>query len=784
MNRNSFMKGTFSRLLALVMALSLLTGCGAAPVETTPSTVATEPTAVATEPPATIPADGEPGSITAQGSYTAEDAEAEAAADDVIAVISVTRTETVEATESGTEETTAPAETDAPTETTEPAETEVPTETTVPTEIEATAETTIPEETDAPSETSAPEETEAPAETEVDTTIPVETTSSDDSQPDQTVVETVTVTEEIPLTNRQLQAFYWLEVASYRQAYHEIAPDFSKPLDTQICSIDDTVGSWQQYFLREALHTWAVSRALTLQSQFVPLGFEEAFLPNAEKHAEYFVDVPVLDTVYYGNRTHYQPNRLHQAHLDNLPNLLSQLAEFYGYADSEELAQATAGVSAEDLIAAAELYNRGYMYFTELTYHITPTTEEVEAYYLEHEAEYVAAGITRDSGKYVDMRHILTLPKNATVADDGTVTAEEYDWTQSYWAAQNKLSKIRETYPRGESVFANYAANESLDAGSAMNGGLYENLLPGQMPEELDVWLFDSAREAGDTALIQSPCGMHIVYYCGDTEIWYETAKNDLSAYLYRQFAESLLEQYPADINYDAIRIGQAEDPLLACDDLLYSDIAHERYTEAPLYLQQDYPNTRYGAYSIVTHGCGITTMAMLATYMTDTELTPPELCERYGRYCSVKGTDRTLYVHTPPEMGFYLKEQVFNSKLALQALEEGYIVVCLQHEGFWTRGGHFLLLEKMNENGTIQVRDSNIYNYSKLDGHKIDEFEWNTIPPAAVSFWIFYPKQTTHNQCVRCADAELAPDVMFNTEYLCGKCSAALLRRDTYLNN
>ena len=33
-------------------------------------------------------------------------------------------------------------------------------------------------------------------------------------------------------------------------------------------------------------------------------------------------------------------------------------------------------------------------------------------------------GITRDSGKYVDMRHILTHPRNATVAEDGTVTVE------------------------------------------------------------------------------------------------------------------------------------------------------------------------------------------------------------------------------------------------------------------------------------------------------------------------------------------------------------------------
>ena len=90
------MKKFITLTLAAVLTLSLLTGCGCtrrdagmdtgiatemtilptnipettAPVETTPSTVATEPTVV-TEPPATTPADGEPGSITAQGSYTA-----------------------------------------------------------------------------------------------------------------------------------------------------------------------------------------------------------------------------------------------------------------------------------------------------------------------------------------------------------------------------------------------------------------------------------------------------------------------------------------------------------------------------------------------------------------------------------------------------------------------------------------------------------------------------------------------------------------------------------------
>lgn len=607
---------------------------------------------------------------------------------------------------------------------------------------------------------------------------------SDEPQPTDPVYEIVEVTDQVSLTNRHLQVFYWLEVAAYRQAGHQVAPDFSQGLDTQICPLDDTVGSWQQYFLREALHTWAVSQALALNSQYVSLGFEDAYDPNEDNHALHFVDIPA-SSVYYGSHEYYTPNAMHQAYLDNLPNLLAQLAEGKGCPDAEVFAGETAFVSAQDIVEVAKLYNFGYMYFTELSYDVTPSAEDVDAYFTEHEEAYAEQGITRDSGKTVDMRHILLLPDDAVVAEDGTVTADEDAWERVYWTASNQMRRIKNTYPYNEGVFANAAANTSLDAGSAEKGGLYENIVPGQLPPELDSWLFEEARQPGDATVVRSAYGMHILYYSGDTELWYDNAEQDLTARLYQEQIQSILAAYPAQIDYSAIRLATAVDPVLTAEDLLYADVAHERFPVAPLYMQQDYPDTYYGAYPIVTHGCGITTLSMLATYMTDTELTPPILCKRYGQYNTLKGSDPTLFIYPPGEMGFYLKEQVCNSAPALEALEDGYIVVCLQKRGLWTRGGHFLLLEKLNENGTVQVRDSNLLNYSKLDGHKIDEFDWSTIPPKAASYWIYYPKTVRHPLCIRCAQnsTELVLDTMLSGDYLCSKCEAALLRRNVYLN-
>ncbi|HCP71714.1 MAG TPA: hypothetical protein DIT87_06820, partial [Clostridiales bacterium] len=230
------------------------------------------------------------------------------------------------------------------------------------------------------------------------------------------------------LTNGQLQVYYWMEVASYRQAAHEAAPDFDRPLDTQPCEIDDSVASWQQYFLKRALTSWHSALALSLQSVDEGIPTEEAYQPNMKNHEKYMSGKPA--TAYlYGYNKNYRLNTLHEQYLEDIPQTLATLAEQYGFADVSALAKDIAGASAEDLAACMELYNRGYMYDTALSYYIDPTEEEVEAYFAEHESDYAEAGITRSSGTLVDIRHILLIPQasedgteTVTVAPDGTVT--------------------------------------------------------------------------------------------------------------------------------------------------------------------------------------------------------------------------------------------------------------------------------------------------------------------------------------------------------------------------
>ena len=595
------------------------------------------------------------------------------------------------------------------------------------------------------------------------------------------------------LTNKELQVWYWAEVSAYRQENREVNPDYDKPLDTQICEIDASVNSWQQYFLKLALNSWHKAQSLIAHSEEVPLPTEEAYQPNLDNHAEYLTDQPATDLLY-GYNPYYAPNSMHQAYLDSLPDTLETLAQEKSYAGGEEMAKSAFGTDGASLLAYAEDTNRAYMYFTQLTYYIEPTEEELTAFYEENKEAFDAAG------KTVDIRHLQLVPDDIVevshywsaeptepkvieevyVAEDGTVSCSEDAWAEYEKKAQELLQTWRKKVKRTEYSFGEVVHDSSDDTGTALDGGRYLGIRQGQLIEELDVWCFDEARQPGDTTIIRSPYGMHILYFCGSTD----NAFADAEEAYYHQQQEAILaqarESYPMDVTYSAITLTEAE-AAVSASELLYADVAHERYPEIPLYLQQDYPKTMYGAYKITSHGCGITTMAMLASYMADEELTPPELCARYGHYSHVNGTDGMMFIYEPAVLGFYLKKHTYKAAEAYAELEAGQIVISIQHKGYWTRGGHYIALEKLSEDGRVQVRDSNIYNYGRLEAHKEDLHKWENITPNGSAYWVYHDKVKTIPACARCGSDPMPGSILVE-DYLCHKCQPAMMRRSTYL--
>ena len=623
-------------------------------------------------------------------------------------------------------------------------------------------------------------ETTSPAEETVPATVPEDGDPKDvtckGSYTGAAAPETIVAKSgDAELSNEQLSVWYWAEVAQYRQERHETEPDYDRPLDVQPCEIDAAVNSWQQYFLKQALSSWHTAQALVQHSEKVPLTFEEAYLPNRTNTEKYMTGMPVTE-VLYGYASHYQPNSMHQAYLDGVPRMLTELAAEKGYKTAADMAKEAFATGQRALESFVYSYNRGYMYFTHLSHYIEPNREELDAFYAEHASRY------SEEGMAVDFRQILLIPEGETAAQDGTVTATEDTWLACEAEAEAVLAKWNKGNRGTEATFGETAHHISKDTGMGENGGLYRGIQKGQLTGVLDTWCFDPARQPGDTAIVRSAYGVHILYFSAKRE----NARIAAEADYYRAEQEKLLtearEMFPLEVTYSSIVIPEAAGTISA-GELLYGDVAHERYPEVPLYLQQDYPKTMYGGFKITTNGCGITSFAMLASYMADDELTPPEMCDAYGRYSHSNGTDGMIFNIESAVLGFYMKEKTYDPKLAKAALDEGKIVISVQHPGYWTRAGHYIVCEKTNESGLIQVRDSNIYNYSRIREHKQDEHKWGNITSNGSGFWIFDDKITTVTGCSRCGSPDGLMHSLLHTDYICEKCETALLRRNTYLN-
>ena len=59
------------------------------------------------------------------------------------------------------------------------------------------------------------------------------------------------------------------------------------------------------------------------------------------------------------------------------------------------------------------------------------------------------------------------------------------------------------------------------------DGGLYENIVKGQMVVPFENWCFDPARKAGDSGLVETSYGVHIMYFVShaDHPYWQDIAR-------------------------------------------------------------------------------------------------------------------------------------------------------------------------------------------------------------------------------------------------------------------
>ncbi len=121
--------------------------------------------------------------------------------------------------------------------------------------------------------------------------------------------------------------------------------------------------------------------------------------------------------------------------------------------------------------------------------------------------------------KMANVRHILVMfEEDATgiYKDTAKVKAKE---------EAERLLQLWKDGKANEDSFAQLANTYSDDRGGEVtNGGLYENIYKGQMVENFENWCFDESRKQGDTGIVETEYGYHVMYFSS----WSEQSYRDL----------------------------------------------------------------------------------------------------------------------------------------------------------------------------------------------------------------------------------------------------------------
>lgn len=153
-------------------------------------------------------------------------------------------------------------------------------------------------------------------------------------------------------------------------------------------------------------------------------------------------------------------------------------------------------------------------------------------------------GSTDNQFNMVNVRHILIQPQHPTdEAEDAHADGETYS-AEELAAAKKSAEEVYAQWKSGEATEDSFAAlaNEKSSDGDGTTGGLYENVIPGQMVANFNDWCFDSSRKPGDTDIVETQYGYHIMYFVGTSDITYRTylIQNDLRTADVQKWQEEL----------------------------------------------------------------------------------------------------------------------------------------------------------------------------------------------------------------------------------------------------
>ena len=148
----------------------------------------------------------------------------------------------------------------------------------------------------------------------------------------------------------------------------------------------------------------------------------------------------------------------------------------------------------------------------------------------------------REEYRLKNVRHILV--QDADGQQISALSEEEKA------ALKQQAEDILQEWKAGEATEESFAKLADEKSADSPEGGLYENVYIGQMVTPFEDWVFDASRQPGDTGIVETTYGYHVMYFVGDGDIsWKADAAANLRSEAVSAQTKEYQESYPISGN-------------------------------------------------------------------------------------------------------------------------------------------------------------------------------------------------------------------------------------------
>lgn len=173
----------------------------------------------------------------------------------------------------------------------------------------------------------------------------------------------------------------------------------------------------------------------------------------------------------------------------------------------------------------------------------------------------------------------------------------------------------------------------------------------------------------------------------------------------------------------------------------------HKEYIAGYIYFNQGDSAWNQNGYCIAKAGCGPTSMAVVITSLTGKWVTPLDTAiwgYQHGFY-SREGSAHEMIPAMAAAYGLRCQGAGTDYQAIKKALKAGKLVVCLMGPGYFTRGGHFMVLVAIDNNDCVTVADVGSRTRSAYKYRLADVIAQSKGASAGGPFWVMsYDKESS----------------------------------------